>query len=178
MIHQPGIEPPGAIIAFDPGAPLTMCTLWRGAPMFQPSEALAVREGKTGWRNSPELVASAVMNAVRLYGPHGLLGVVEHAQPMPKQGLVSTAKYVASAALAHGVLAGAGIRVVIVRPQEWKKAYGLHRDKDASRLKAAALWPEAAHEFRRVKDHDKAEAALMAHFVLRLERQVIPNETG
>ncbi len=38
--------------------------------------------------------------------------------------------------------------------------------KDGARARAAALWPEQAGEFRRVKDDGKAEAALIAYWGL------------
>jgi crossover junction endodeoxyribonuclease RuvC len=42
----------------------------------------------------------------------------------------------------------------------------LNAGKDGARAKAAALWPQRAEEFRRVKDDGKAEASLIAYWGL------------
>lgn len=66
----------------------------------------------------------------------------------------------------YGVLMAAllmrGIPVEDVPPGKWKARFGLSSDKTASREKAGQLFPDHAHLFKRVKDHDRAEAALIA----------------
>lgn len=51
-----------------------------------------------------------------------------------------------------------------VMPATWKsRAFGRTKTSKADSLrKARALWPEKAHLFKRVMDHDRAEAALIA----------------
>ena len=63
-----------------------------------------------------------------------------------------------------GVLAGLQIQTNTVTPNAWKKAMQLNAGKDASRAKAAQMWPQQAGEFSRVKDDGKAEAALIAEY--------------
>jgi len=72
----------------------------------------------------------------------------------------------------------AGFDVRKVAPQAWKAAYGIagaglieadrskRRQilKTRARDKAAELWPDVAAMFARVKDADRAEAALIANF--------------
>ena len=62
----------------------------------------------------------------------------------------------------HGVMATLEIPYTQVSPAKWKKAYGLSRDKDASRAAATRLFPAYADKFKRKKDDGRAEAALMA----------------
>ncbi len=52
--------------------------------------------------------------------------------------------------------------VHIVEPREWKKPYGLSSDKDASRACALRLYPNAS--VHRAKDHNRAEAVLIARY--------------
>lgn len=52
------------------------------------------------------------------------------------------------------------------RPQEWKKFYRLGKEKDASLDMARRLYPDAQTLLARVKDHNRAEALLIAHFGL------------
>jgi hypothetical protein len=70
---------------------------------------------------------------------------------------------------ALGVVAALGLRVVHVRPQAWKKHYGLVKPrggerpgKDASRARVVALFPNQALPFLRAKDDGRAEALLLA----------------
>lgn len=56
--------------------------------------------------------------------------------------------------------------VRFVRPQAWKRFYGLGSDKTAALAAARTMW--CGHDdFKRAKDHNRAEAALIAHFALR-----------
>lgn len=56
--------------------------------------------------------------------------------------------------------------VRFVRPQTWKRFYGLGSDKKAALVLARSLWGGWT-EFSRAKDHNRAESALIAHFALR-----------
>jgi hypothetical protein len=53
------------------------------------------------------------------------------------------------------------------RPQAWKKFYGLGKDKGEALDMARTLYPEAQAYLARAKDHNRAEALLIAHFGLR-----------
>lgn len=69
-------------------------------------------------------------------------------------------------AQAYGTLIGALQWLEIpfreVRPDKWKPAMDLTKDKNLSRDKAAQAFPAQADLFRRVKDDGRAEAALLA----------------
>ena len=63
-------------------------------------------------------------------------------------------------------LAYLGHPVVGVSPADWKRTFGLRRsDKDASRAAAARLFPGA--DVARKKDHNRAEALLLAEYLRR-----------
>ncbi len=57
-----------------------------------------------------------------------------------------------------------------VQPQTWKRRYALKADKGGKGVKgdartiAAGLYPQVAHQLKRVKDHNRAEALLIAHY--------------
>lgn len=68
-----------------------------------------------------------------------------------------------SSGIIMGVLSALGFTYEMVRPQEWKKEFGLLKsEKDASRKRAAALYPSLA--LTRKKDHGRAEAILLAEY--------------
>lgn len=57
--------------------------------------------------------------------------------------------------------------VTMIEPGRWKKRYGLGRDKDASREAAMRLYPAARGLLARKKDHNRAEALLIADWHLQ-----------
>jgi crossover junction endodeoxyribonuclease RuvC len=87
---------------------------------------------------------------------------IEQQQPMPRQAAGSTFTLGANWAAVVAVCQALHVPVHHVRPAAWKKAARLGADKNASRKLAAELWPANAATFARVKDHDRAEAALIA----------------
>lgn len=55
-------------------------------------------------------------------------------------------------------------QVHYVAPKKWKKLYLLKADKAESLEKARGLYPAAAGDLARVKDHNRAESLLLAHW--------------
>lgn len=51
-----------------------------------------------------------------------------------------------------------------IKPQKWKKYYGLSSDKKESLKLARELFPDYLDLFKRVKDNGRAEAALIAKY--------------
>lgn len=60
----------------------------------------------------------------------------------------------------------ARLRMHFVAPQAWKAHYGIKGDSTGSvaRQIAASLYPAKAEELKRVKDHNRAESLLIAHY--------------
>jgi Holliday junction resolvasome RuvABC endonuclease subunit len=95
--------------------------------------------------------------------------VVEQVHAMPRQGVTSTFNFGKAVGIIEGVIAARGLPVTYVTPQKWKKAMGVTADKNSSRQLAINLWPTEADLFRRVKDADRAEAALIAEYYRRTQ---------
>ena len=95
--------------------------------------------------------------------------VVEQVHAMPRQGVSSTFNFGKAVGIIEGVIAARGLPVTYVTPQRWKKAMGVTADKNSSRQSAINLWPTEADLFRRVKDADRAEAALIAEYYRRTQ---------
>lgn len=64
--------------------------------------------------------------------------------------------------------AAAAIPYRMIRPAEWKGRLGVPADKDGARLRASQLFPDDAHQWARVKDDGKAEAAMLALYAFKL----------
>ncbi|MEY4441037.1 MAG: hypothetical protein RL442_37 [Pseudomonadota bacterium] len=153
------------IIGIDPGAGGAVAILERNGTLVQVFDMPAVEVivgGKAKRRVSPEMLAAEL----RMYNVHGTVAFVEQVGAMPGQGVSSMFAFGEAFGLVKGVLAGMSIPFQTVTPGKWKKALNLNSGKDGARAKAAALWPEMAGEFKRVKDDGKAEAALIGHWGL------------
>jgi hypothetical protein len=87
-------------------------------------------------------------------------------RPIPMPSL--PAQTIASQFDTFGVLRALAMRVGPVRcvnPRDWKSIYGLTNDKSAARACAQRLYADAP--VKRVKDHNRAEAILIAHWLKR-----------
>ena len=91
------------------------------------------------------------------------IAVIEDVGAMPGQGVSSMFNFGYSAGILAGVCAGLGIPTVFYRPAVWKRQAGVPADKGAARQMAQRLWP-GSRAFDRVKDHGRAEAALLARW--------------
>ena len=98
-----------------------------------------------------------------------LVAVVEQVHSMPKQGVASSFDFGKSYGIVLGVLAALQVRTEFVPPTRWKKAMRLGSDKEVARRRAIEHWPRQADVFKRKKDADRAEACLLALWLLQQE---------
>lgn len=98
------------------------------------------------------------------------LAIVENVHSMPGQGVASTFNFGVSLGVVKGVLATLQVPIDWVTPTAWKKLHGIPTGKNVTKAeqkrrairRATEKWPEMGHLFARVKDADRAEAALIA----------------
>jgi crossover junction endodeoxyribonuclease RuvC len=92
--------------------------------------------------------------------------VVEEVSAMPGQGVVSMFRFGESVGILKGMLSTYFVPTHFVRPQVWKLTFNLSSDKNLSRERAAALFPDGCQAnpdpFGRKKDDGRAEASLLA----------------
>ena len=95
---------------------------------------------------------------------------LEKVHAMPNQGVTSMFNFGQGYGIIKGVLGCLGYDYTLVTPQAWKKHHGLLKtDKDAARLKAIKLFPEAEQYLQRKKDIGRADALLIAAYGYSLE---------
>lgn len=93
---------------------------------------------------------------------------IERAQAMPEQGSSSGFIYGRAVGALETCVVGLSIPHTIIESVAWKKFAGLiKRGKEDSRQRALSIFPGAAG-LERVKDHNRAEAILMAWYGLAL----------
>lgn len=107
---------------------------------------------------------------------------LEHQQPMPsndkfgKQGGLQTFSLGYGYGIWVGVLAALGLPYELVRPGTWKPAMtkGLPKEKEAARMRACQLFPQARGDLARKKDHNRGEALLIAEWLRRQHGLGVP----
>jgi crossover junction endodeoxyribonuclease RuvC len=104
---------------------------------------------------------------VEFWEPH--LAIIEQVSAMPKQGVSSTFKFGMGCGLLRGVVIANGVPVIQVTPTKWKRDMGLDSDGEKSRALALRHWPKCIH-LKRVRDHGRAEALLLALWFIERER--------
>lgn len=98
-------------------------------------------------------------------GEHCLVGL-ERIASMPGQGVASMFSMGDTFGCCRSVVAVWGMQMVVITPQQWKKYYSIVKDekKEIARAKAIQLYPQAS--LARKKDHNRAEAILLAHYLM------------
>lgn len=126
-----------------------------------------VIEGKRMVRR--RLDARGLMALVRQFVPAGetALALIEDVHTMP--GAINSPQSQGSLMHSRGVvetvLELARLEVQAVQPATWKRHFGLiGKDKADGLVTARALYPSAEYHLKRQKDHNRADALLIAHY--------------
>lgn len=97
----------------------------------------------------------------------GVVVCMERPIPMPSLPAQTIASQFDTLGALRGFFGGRGAEVILVEPARWKRRYGLRSDKEASRECALRLYPRAADLLARKRDHNRAEAILLADWLLQ-----------
>ena len=97
------------------------------------------------------------------------IAAIEAVHAMPKQGSVSMFNFGQNYGWLKGVMEGLEIPYQEVKPQTWKKEFGLNSNKADSIRVAQQLFPDAnlIPERCRKEDHNIAEAILLSLYARR-----------
>lgn len=128
--------------------------------------------GKTKWIDALELCA--LIRTAR--EGHPARAFVEHTHPTPKLGVIPAQSMGVTLGSTLAALQFSGVPYELVPAQSWKRALGLIAEagapdkakKDASLSRARMLFPTA--DLDRAKDHNRAEALLIAHYGQRFAK--------
>ena len=116
-----------------------------------------------GTKAKERINVHAVQEWILQHGP--FRAFVERGQAMPKQGASSGYKFGRAVGAIEATVALCNVPLEIVEPSVWKRALKLKgKDKEGSRQRALELYPHAQHLLTRKKDHQRAEAMLIAYF--------------
>jgi crossover junction endodeoxyribonuclease RuvC len=146
---------------------------WMGIdPGIKGAAALIHDDGQEvfDWPGDPSLAADKIREWILEYDVR--LAALESVSAMPKQGVSSTFKFGQNLGQWQGILSVLPIPYLMPRPREWQK--GLVRPSDGKDPKersltvARRLFPDA--ELSRKKDHNRADALLLAWWARKQEQ--------
>lgn len=151
------------IIGIDPGNTGAVAVLSRAGKFLRVFDTPLKEEGRGNIIDANDLL----YDLEELYVDTVFL---EKVHAMPNQGVTSMFNFGQGYGIIKGVLGCLGYDYTLVTPQAWKKHHGLLKtDKDAARLKAIELFPEAEQYLQRKKDIGRADALLIAAYGYSLE---------
>lgn len=157
------------ILGVDPGAGGALALL--DGPLLRIADmpTFVVSRGKAA---KAEVDVRALFDLLAGWGPD--VCYFEQVSGIPGQAAGAAFNFGRAAGLAEAAAKSTPARFVFVPPATWKRKLGLlgggkPEAKDAARALATNLFPASAAEFRRKKDADRAEAALIAEYGRRLE---------
>jgi hypothetical protein len=114
-------------------------------------------------------LAASLRGLLQQHPGAAVLVVQEHVNGFGRDAAAFAFRFGQADGIARGVVAALGLRAIKVRPQTWKRHFGLVKarggppvGKDASRALVVSLFPNAALPYLRAKDDGRAEALLIA----------------
>lgn len=116
-----------------------------------------------GQLNTREM--SNTFRQFKIQGGTDIRAILEDVHSMPHDGGASIFKFGKAYGTVIGILSALGVPISYVSPQSWKSSLGLSSNKDQSLDLARNLFPELSQQLKFKKDHDKAEALLLAYFL-------------
>jgi crossover junction endodeoxyribonuclease RuvC len=148
-----GVQPPSICnLGIDPGISGAIAFYFPAEPGRIIAEDPPVAAGNV----------DAATLAARINQLAATFAILERVASRPGQGVASPFKFGMSYGAIAGLLAALEIPVHLVTPSVWKQHFRLGQDKEQSRALALRLFPACATHFARKKDHNRAEAALLA----------------
>ncbi len=127
---------------------------------------MAKGKGRTKVTNQINPSALSELIRAEILGEGDVQVYLERVSSMPGQGSASIFSLGDSYGCIRGVVATMGLRLNVVTPNSWKKHFKLGKDKEVVRAKAIELFANAPLE--RKKDHDRAEALLIAQYGIEI----------
>lgn len=120
----------------------------------------------------PDQTAVTTLRSIAEYRTTGRVNaVIEKVSARPGQGVVSMFRFGTNYGEWIGRLTALGIPYDLVVPQKWQKAVmdsGRQKDKKKASLeRARRLFPQAQSLLTRKKDHNRADALLIAEYCRR-----------
>ncbi len=153
------------LLAVDPGLSGGLCFMKAGA-VVEVLDMPTIADG-----TNRQLDVMAICRRIDKWQPR--IAIIENVQPMPSipgkdglrrgMGAASSFRFGFAVGQIRAIAVCYGMEVRLIHPNSWKRTFGLKGpDKELSRQKALELMPAAALWLSRKRDHNRAEACLLA----------------
>lgn len=157
-------------IGCDPGLTGALCLIDLQAGLLECEDIPTCENGLGGsmtrWVNVDRLRILLVdWSARHQFAQDKVFAAIERPIPMPRLPAQTIASQFDTFGTLRAELIRAARQVHYVSPQVWKKLFGVSNDKNAARACCLRLYPDAP--VTRVKDHNRAEAILIGHWLRR-----------
>ena len=157
------------IIGIDPGITGALARISQsGCAYLYDMPIMAKGKGSSKVKN--QINAAELSDILEGWQPH--IVYVERISAMPGQGVSSMFSMGDSFGVIRGVCAALRIPIEFITPRQWKKYFGLPSDKEICRAKAIELYPRL-NGLGKKKDHNKAEALLIARYGYEIHNEQI-----
>lgn len=146
------------ICGIDPGVQPTLAFLFSdNAVEFAEETCVQVKRGRSVKR---EAEARLIAQAIRGWNPD--LVIIEKVTPRPGEGISGSGSFMRARGVLEGVCAGLGLTYHLIEPSTWTRQMHVKKGDDGGRARALELMPHLAEELKRKKDHNRADALLLA----------------
>ena len=155
---------PLQVIGIDPGLTGAIAILPLGKIYDTPTV-----KAKTGQSGKNAYLPIEMAALLQLYRDGRAHVVIEKQQAFPQQSVYSIGSIMEGYGIWEGIIGAFRMPVTVVRPPAWKKVMlqGTGKDKGASLKRAQEQYPGLSHYLTRQKDHNRAEALLLAAYGLK-----------
>lgn len=158
------------ILAVDPGMTGAWALLSATGEVLHVDDLPIIADQGTKWVDA-EVLSSALFSQI---AGRDTTAVVERVHAMPKNGCIAAFSQGSTLCSLLATLQMVRLRIELVASQTWKTQLGLRAPKgttddarkELSRQRARLLFPAAADRLERKKDHNRAEAILLAHWYI------------
>lgn len=160
---------PLVFIGVDPGLGGAIARIYPGGPA-QVWDIESSQRSPKKRQVDPYRFRELIAEAVSAHDRNDVMILVEDVHAMPAQGVSSTFGLGLTCGIIEGVIASMRLPMELVRPNDWKKGVGLPKatdkkaGKEIARTFAIRWYPDLADQMGRVKDHNRAEALLIARY--------------
>lgn len=159
------------VIGVDPGVPVTMAMLdpngkWVAHAKPRPPGATP--------HNDVFMFTDIMRKWKAAAGDSEVVAAIEWVSPRPREGVVSVGRFMGSFWMAQTACAALDIPFMLISPRRWKPRMKLNDEKAKSVALAKVLFKDSDRtkwRLKHQKDHDYAEAALIAYYMLHHEEQ-------
>lgn len=161
------------IIAIDPGLTggITILNRDNGILIIH-DMPIRIKSKKTQARIKNIVDGHALSGILKSYDPNKTKVALEASNAMRKgqneysQGISTLYSTAHTSGKIEGVLEGLGFSIDLIVPRVWKKYLSLGTNKRDSCNLASKLYPEVSDKFKRLKDNNRAESALILYYYI------------